>query len=509
MVDSFKHSRLFRVLDWLFGVLLMAVVLVALVLVLSEMGYASQPSIFVDNVNGAPTPNASGSPEAMTPVTAAATCHTNGAASTTIQWPANGITLPGGNACNTSGSENCGILFLGTAAGRQFTEILAVTADTVVVEDSFNIAAVSAVNCAVGGRLLNVEVQLASDMKGDHNSGTHGQSAGGWQIMVVNQGPNYVWTATRAQAASTSGSGFYGVALGGTRPVIECNFTGATCLRLGGADIVGLEFQNSNANKTGTIGLTLDLTGQQIIRDTIIGGPTTATAFELGVSWTNNDRIFLGSMIRNNTTGITATAVSTAIYSVLGTVFQGNGVGFNGPATGSQTVSIRLLGNLFWQNTTAGVSLAYDEFTGYRALLFNTFDDNVIGVSITNEASINNLFFASNLLTSNGTGVSYTGAAVDIERESAMVDYNCYGLGGAANGSNVSGFVLGPNVININPLYVDAATGDFTPRVTNFTIQSWPPGLSEFFPGTATESQVACGAVQPGGGVGGFNNVGI
>jgi hypothetical protein len=164
---------------------------------------------------------------------------------------------------------------------------------------------------------------------------------------------------------------------------------------------------------------------------------------------------------------------------------------------------------VFWGQTTAGVTLAYDEFTGYRALLFNTFDDNVAGVSITNEASIANLLFASNLLTNNTTGVSYTGGAVNIERESAMVDFNCYGLGGAANLANVSGFILGPNVININPLYVDEVTGDFTPRVTNFTIQSWPPGLSQFFPGTLTASQVACGAIQPGGGVGGFNNVGI
>jgi hypothetical protein len=401
-------------------------------------------------------------------------------------------------------------LFLGTAAGRQFTEILAVPDNnTLTVENSFNIAAVSAVDCAVGGRLLNVEVQLAADMLGDHNSGTHGAAAGGWQIFVVNQGPNYVWTATRAQVASTSGSGFYGVALGGTRPVIECNFTGATCLRLGGADIVGIEFNNSNANKAGTIGLTLDLTGQQIIRDTIIGGPAVASAFETGISWINNDRIILGSLIRNNTTGIVATGISTAIYTVIASVFQDNGVGFSGPATGSQTVSLRLLGNVFWGQTTAGVTLAYDEFTGYRALLFNTFDDNVAGVSITNEASIANLLFASNLLTNNTTGVSYTGGAVNIERESAMVDFNCYGLGGAANLANVSGFILGPNVININPLYVDEVTGDFTPRVTNFTIQSWPPGLSQFFPGTLTASQVACGAIQPGGGVGGFNNVGI
>jgi hypothetical protein len=472
---------------------------------------ASQVSVWVDNVNGAPTPNASGSPEDMSPVTAAATCHTNGAASTTIQWPSHGIVLPAGNNCNSS-NTNCGVLFLGTGSGRQFTEILAVpNNDTLTVEDSFNIAAVSAVNCAVGGRLSNVEVQLVQDMKGDHNSGTHGVSAGGWQIFVVNTGVNYTWTVGRAQLANTNGSGFYGLPSGGIGPTIDCFFDPGTCLRLGGADVYGIEFRNTSGTKTGTVGLTLDLTGSPVI-SAIIGGDSAATAFETGISWANNARLIVGSLIRNNTTGISATGVSTAVYTVLASVFRSNGVGFSAPATGSQTASFRLLGNVFWEQTTAGVVLGYDEFTGYRAIALNTFHDNPIGLSITNEAGIHNLLFASNLVTGNVVGVSYTGAGVNIERESALVDFNCYGLGPAANGSDISGFLLGPNTISVNPGYRNTSTGDFTPTSSAVTFIAWPPGLDgltpRVFPGTATISQPRCGAIQPGSS-GAFANVGI
>jgi hypothetical protein len=474
---------------------------------------ASQPSIWIDNVNGAPTPNASGSPEEMSPVTAAATCHTNGAASTTIQWPAHGIVLPSGNNCNT-GDNNCGILFLGTGSGRQFTEILAVpNNDTLTVEDSFNIAAVSAVDCAVGGRLSNVETRLTLDLKGNHDSGTHNVAAGGWQIFVVNTGVNYTWTASRLQpAAAVVGSGFYGVKDGAERPTIDCNFQPGPCLQIRGSDVVGIEFRNTSGVKTGTSGLEIE--ENSTVRDTILGGASAATAFATGIDFDAGAPRIVGSLIRNNEVGIGITGIQTTVLIVLASVFEANGDGILSHLTGTQTPSLQLIGNVFVGHSTTAITLGHanNVYQGYFALLSNTFHDNATAVLITIQEAVWNLLFASNLITSNTVGVSYTGAAVNLERETALVDFNCYGLGPVANGSDISGFIKGPNTISVNPGYRNAATGDFTPTSQDVTFIAWPPGLDgltpRFFPGTATISQPRCGAVQPGAS-GAFSNVGL
>lgn len=480
-----------------------AIFVAVLALTCASLLRASQPSIFIDSVGGAAPPNASGSPEGMSPVAALATCHTNGLASTTIEWPANGITLPAGNECNTA-NTNCGVLFLNTAAGRQYTEILSVAADSVVVEDSFNIALASAVDCAVGGRITNISPQLATDMKANHGSATHGSNSGGWQIFIVNAGASYTWTASRVFGSSVTGAGFYGVPDGsGIRPIVQCNFQPGICLNTNGADVVGLEFQNTNIVKTGTVGVQMG--DFSVVRDSIIGGPATTSAFERGIdSATTNRILVMNNLIRNNVIGTNSNGSDRA-FTVLANVFRGNTTGIltDGDSRDSLVASM----NIFWENTT-GIVLSNNDYSYYNAIFLNTFDGNTDAVEITDAGGIHSLFFTGNLITNNGVGVTYSGAARDIERESAMIDYNCYGLGGAANGSNVSGFILGPNVININPNYEDEATGDFTPTVTNFTIQTFPPGLGEFYPGTLTASEIGCGAIQPGES-GGFSNVGI
>jgi hypothetical protein len=453
--------------------------------------FAIKPQIYVDNVNGSAP--ASGAPEAIGPIAALATCHTNGLASTTIQWPANGLS---GAGVLTDGSA---ILFLATASGRQFSVISGLAAGTVTVQDSFNIAAASAVDCGVGGRILNVTPQLLTDFKVG--------ALTGWQVLLVASGVNYTWTAARSMSAACVGCGIYGVLDSGVRPIVDCTFTGGICLSVGGGNARGVEFRNTNVNKVNTVGINQN--DGSLVDNCIIGGTTAATAFAIGVDGANTTRrSTVGNLIRNNIQGVNANGTDFT-WLVAGNVFRGNTTGL--VTDGATQNGFMVLQNIFWENGV-GLELGNNDYNYVNAVLFNTFDSNTTGVSITDAGGIHSLLFASNLLTSNGVGVSYTGAARNLQREAAAIISNCYGLGGAANGSDLSGFVYGEDVITINPLYTDAATGDFTPTASGPTFIAWPPGLSgvssKFFPGTITESQVRCGAIQPAGG-GGSSNVGI
>jgi len=457
---------------------------------------ATTPVLRIDNNLGLPPGSASGAPYTFGPVSALATCHTNGVASTTIQWPGHGLSglIP---------TDRTAILFLGTASGRQYTEITAVPdGNTLTVEDSFNIAAGSPVNCAVGGPLNNASTQLVTDMKGNH--GGHGaSSAGGWELQFVSTGVAYTWTAARTSSSATPGCGFYGIKDGaGLRPTITCTFQPGTCLTLGNCDFARLELTNSNATKTGTLGL---LAGNwSMIYDAILGGANSTQAWETAVQQNGTSRTnILGSLIRNNTTGVTTNGADRAPFFAAN-VFQSNGIGLK--VAGSDTPVI--FANVFWSNTK-GVQITRTSF-GYTALLFNTLHSNTTAVEITDPGGLNSLVFASNLLTNNSTGVSYTAAARDIVRESALVDFNCYGQGGSANGSDLSGFIYGSNVIFVNPAYVDAGNGDFRPTNGVATFIAWPPGLAGLsprsFPGSTTPSKPRCGALQPT--IGGFGQVG-
>jgi len=226
-------------------------------------------------------------------------------------------------------------------------------------------------------------------------------------------------------------------------------------------------------------------------------------AWETGAQRTANHNGFWGNLFIGNEVGLQVTGISDQGHEIFANVFQENGIGVQASAQNKPWV----IGNIFWNNTT-GLQLDNTNFQGVNSVLLNTFDSNTTAVDILAEESIHSLVFGSNLITNNTTGVAYSGAARNIAREAGFIDYNCYGTGGAANGSNISGFVLGPHVISINPLYADEVTGDFTPGVTNFTITAWPPGVSQVYPGTTTPSSIACGAIQPAAG-GGFSNVGI
>jgi hypothetical protein len=460
-----------------------------LALLAAAPALAIKPQIYVDSVNGASP--ASGAPEAIGPISALATCHTNGLASTTIHWPANGLS---GAGVLTDGSA---LLFLATASGRQFSVITGLAAGTVTVADSFNIAAASAVDCGVGGRLLNVTPQLLTDFQVG--------ALTGWQVLLVSSGVNYTWTAARSMSAACVGCGIFGVLNGGVRPIVDCTFTGGICLSAGGGNVSGVEFRNTNANKAGTVGINQN--DGSLVDNCIIGGTTAATAFAIGIDGANTTRrTTVGNLIRNNVQGMNANGTDFTWF-VAGNVFEGNTTGL--VTDGATQNGFDVFQNIFWANGV-GLELGNNDYNYVNAVWFNTFDSNTTAaVNITDAGGIHSLLFASNLLTSNTVGVAYSGAARTIQREAGAIISNCYGLGGAANGSDLSGFVYGEDVINVNPQYVDATTGDFTPTSQDAAFIAWPPGLDgltpKFFPGTITESQPRCGAIQPAGSGGGTN----
>src|SRR5574343_971677 len=103
------------------------------------------PNIVFNASTGSDTAASGAGPASA--VTGTAAAHTNGSASTTITL----TNSPDLSGVATDGSH---CLWMDTASGRQFSKITGAddAANTVTVEDSFNIASASAVNYAIGGK---------------------------------------------------------------------------------------------------------------------------------------------------------------------------------------------------------------------------------------------------------------------------------------------------------------------------------------------------------------------
>ena len=152
------------------------------------------PTVKINNSTGSDTAASGAGP--ATAVTGTAAAHTNGSASTTI-------TLT--NTPNLSGvaTDGSAVLWLKTSSGRQFSKITAVDdgADTVTVEDSFNISAGTPVNYAIGGKRATLDNTDTRALFAD--------SKAGWTIDLEETGSNYTITSTLTITCAGDGTNGY------------------------------------------------------------------------------------------------------------------------------------------------------------------------------------------------------------------------------------------------------------------------------------------------------------
>ncbi len=449
-----------------------------------DAAVAHNPIVVFDNVNGTDT-GASGSPADLTAIFAAATCHTNGASSTTIQWAANGFLA----ASVPTGFKAA--VWIKAAAGRQWSEINTYATNTVTVEDNFNIAAGSPVDCAVGGlrRTIAGSVQLFTDMKGVHSG-----SQLGWFIRFTNTGTNYTTGATITLNNGES-SEFAGVS---GYPTIEMT-ANSTLLTPNNCNVHGLTFINSNATKGSATGINRGGSNFNQIYDNVIGGSTAALSFNAAITGgtaTPNDGTIWGNEIKNNVTGITITG---QVAKILWNYIHNNTTGIS--STGGNGFIWR---NLVVNNTGDGINTSAG---GTHWIIENTIDGNG-GDGIDFGGNATYMSVVNNQITNNTLfGITCTAATVGCNttrEDRGLVSWNNFFTNGSGDRNN---FLTGESETAVNPGYINRAGGNYC-IPDNANNRGGPPGPPPaVYRGSLTQSLILKGACQPIGG--GAANLGI
>lgn len=141
--------------------------------------------------------------------------------------------------------------------------------------------------------------------------------------------------------------------------------------------------------------------------------------------------------------GIYSTGVDGALHLYGCKIYNNGGYGVTKRAHGGIVI-----GNLFYGNGLTAYRLWGSAQPVF--LLNNVFYDNDIGVDILSLARsmiFNNIFKDNSTYGfSCGAGLAYY-----------LVDHNCW----HGNGADLNNFTKGPNAINEDPLFVNAAAGDF------------------------------------------------
>jgi hypothetical protein len=451
----------------------------------------AQPVIVVNNSTGSDTA-ASGAPSSFGPFSAVATCHTNGAASTTIQWAANPLT-----GVPTDGSA---VIWLATAAGRRWSRITGRAAGTVTVADSFNIAAGTPVDCAVGGKRSSLTAsRLFLDLK-DTEAGFNQ----GWTLRIESTGANY--TINAAQSTTDNlGSCLVEGDPAGARPILEGTVDGVM-LDLDSCDIRHLSFINSAVAKTASVAIDAQANDAAILSDLVVGGGTTAASFFRGIIMPIAGTLY-NSEVRFNGTGVRYGCGSTVAANpckILWNYIHENATGLNDAgALGNNAFVFR---NLIVNNSGDGV-LVQSSSQSVSYFVENVVDGNGgDAFDMTANPGAEGHGFIGNQISNNGLfGMTCTSGqrGCGVREDNGIVAFNNFfnNTSGARNN-----YVAGDSETTIDPGYVDRTAKNYC-TIVPATPDGGPPGASLKYAGSQTGSVIRRGICQPVGG--GGANLGI
>jgi len=409
------------------------------------------PVVLFNNSTGSDSAASGAGP--ATAVTGTAAAHTNGGASTTITFT---------NAPNLSGVAQDGshVLWLKTTSGRQYTRISTVDngAKTCVVEDSFTIAAGSAVDYAIGGKRSGLSSADSRIIGADAKAG--------WTIRFEYTGTDYDWsdvTWTLSASGDTTSGPITLEGVGG-RPVLRMTITIASVIAM-----ITLS------------GTRLHINNVEIVRHRVAEGYVTSILLinTVGVELTLTDCIMRqsGSQVKAVPGyGIAANANSTAYRILLVRCrIQDCDTGFR-KDSGTERVVIGLYGCTFVNNNdgilTRGINVSVGDciFDGnargikghgaethgfaIRNCVFRNQTES--GIVLDNAAQTAGAFIRHNVFVGNGQyGINYTGGGVPFHR----IDRNAYYNN--TSGTNNGFTSLGNDITLSADPFVDAASGDY------------------------------------------------
>jgi hypothetical protein len=454
------------------------------------------PDVRFNNSTGSDTAASGAGP--ATAVSGAAAAHTGGISSTTITL----TNTPDLSAVLADGSA---AIWLDTPSGRQFSKITAVDdgADTVTVEDAFNIAAGSPVNYGIGGKRLTIDNADSRTL-----FGSTGAKAG-WTITVEETGTAYLLNSTLNVTANgnlTTGN----LVIQGNTGRVEIQWNNA-------ADALEL----------------MDFQGDQLIVRRLYFNRFRSTSAFAGVVVAaehggSNEVIFddcrfactSGQVRAAGTIGLSLSANAFARVQIINCTIENAEVGIRrSSGTGDYNVLVencRLTGNTNQFNIASGYWMILDSLivngvgsgSGIRTdalsgsliltvLHCTIHDHDLDGIRITDGANIQVAIFNTNITGNGGWGINYS----DTEQISYSLNGNCFGSGSTANGSGtVTGLTSGPKDLSVDPGYVNAAGGNFTPT-KGVIAKGLPLGGEQYIGGAggASFTYVDIGAVQVAG----------
>lgn len=405
------------------------------------------PVVVFNSSTGSDTAASGAGP--ATAVTGTAAAHTNGSASTTITL----TNSPDLSGVATDGSH---VLWMDTPSGRQFSKITGVDngADTVTVEDSFNIASGSAVNYAIGGKRATFDNADSRTLFG----GTTGIGfKAGWTIRTetdqsITSSINITVTATTALWAFVEGDSE------STHRLITSNANSPT---FNGDNVCAfVEFRNLKAENThvtkNNSWFYYGRTGPNSFRNCIIGHATNTLFRAIERSSSHSGWEIVDCEVKYCVDSPFAAAAKQSVFAFHGCSVHDNG-GIGCPVGEFGTIE----GCLIYDNTGDGISVSLPDVPNNpnRHIVGNVIHSNG-GDGIDSSSGAISLNVYNNNVTSNG-GYGWR-AHANQSREFGFADFNNYGTGGLANTSgallNVS---AGANDLAVDPGYTDASNGNF------------------------------------------------
>lgn len=422
-----------------------------------------------------------------TAVTGTAAAHTGGSASTTITL----TNTPDLSGVATDGSA---VLFLATTSGtRHLSKITAVNdgADTVTVEDSFNIASGSAVNYAIGGKRQTLQADTSRRDTADLKAGwTFEFEAGTYDIGAQLSPAAGDATSGRVTFRAASGAS---PTLRTTANVKHFNF--ATF-----QSYIGLTITTNSGTKTSTaMGDASPTANGVLIKNCTIDG--------LQRGYDNSSSSIYGAIIGceiKNCVGAGIYDNGPSKLTIAGCYIHDNGAnGCHFPITSGEYFITRCI---FDTNTGDGINTANAAAASPPMTIFNcTFYGNTgDGIDLSGMTLSTNCDFTirNNIFSQNGNygirGVS--------NNDFAMMDYDYNAFYSNTSGALLNVTAGSHDVTLSGDPFTNAASGDFSLNNTaGAGAACRAVGFPGAFPGATTTGYLDIGAVQhadPAGGGG-------
>lgn len=443
------------------------------------------PVVLFNNATGSDTAASGAGPG--TAITGTAAAHTNGSATTAITFT---------NSPDLSGvaQDGSALLALYTGGGvRHYTRISTVdnTAKTCVVEDTFNIAAVSAVNYAIGGKKKTIGHADSLKLWSTDNKA-------GWTAELQDAQSISATLSLVSLGDVTTGSLVIRGVAGGS-PIVITQTANIDHFTIdGGANDVtmftNVQFVCSNATRTNAHVVNSNAASSHnvLFRRCIFGDATNKLNTTVRRTTGTLLHQYLNCEVKQTlSAGIVTSGSSNQCLTALWNWIHD--CASHGISLGVATERIEY--NLIEGNGGSGISISAGAL---KIVHGNTIHGNTgDGISATSIGRYSGeTIITNNSITQNGGfGVNCPAAARAV---SFLLDYNNFGTGGTANtsGAYANSLALGAGDLTVDPQYTNAGADNFEVG-TNLRAKGFPSAAETLGANmSATNTFVDIGAAQ-------------